>query len=73
MSESHVHNRLQGERARIQANEEDTDPIENRLIAIENAVFDQSVQIKQLEEKVSSGFNDLRNQLSEMFNQLRQH
>eukprot|EP00268_Persea_americana_P020786 TRINITY_DN20865_c0_g1_i3.p2 TRINITY_DN20865_c0_g1~~TRINITY_DN20865_c0_g1_i3.p2 ORF type:complete len:111 (-),score=21.02 TRINITY_DN20865_c0_g1_i3:115-447(-) len=60
MYESHVYNRLQGEPARVQANEDDEDSIENRFLAIENAVFDQSLQIEQLEEKVTSGFNDLR-------------
>ena len=65
MSASHVHNRIQGEPALIQANEDDEDSIENRHLAIENAVFDQSLQIKQLEETVSRGFNNLRNQLTD--------
>ena len=38
---------------------------------IEHAMFDQSVQIEQLNERMATGFSDIRNQLTEMFNQLR--
>lgn len=71
MFNTHVRGRLQGEQARVQADEEVEYSIENRLLAIENVVFDQSVQIEHLEEKVTSGYSDIRNQLIEMFNQLR--
>ena len=73
MSDTHVYNRVQGESASVQANEDDEDSIENRLLVVKHAVYDQSLQIEQLENIVTSGFADLRNQLNEMFNHLRQH
>ncbi|XXG60543.1 hypothetical protein AAC387_Pa04g2424 [Persea americana] len=73
MSESHIHNRLQGEPAHIPADEDDEDSIGNQLLAIEHAVYDQPLQIEQLEENVTTGFTDLWDQLTEMFNQFRPH
>ncbi|RWR73459.1 hypothetical protein CKAN_00173800 [Cinnamomum micranthum f. kanehirae] len=71
MSNTHLRRRLRGERAPVQADDAEVDSIEDRLLAIENAAFDQSVQIEQLEERVATRFSDNRNQLTEMFNQLR--
>lgn len=52
MSESHVHNRIQGEQAHDEAiQDEDEDSIENWILAVEHVVFDQSLQIEHLEKK----------------------
>lgn len=80
MSDTHVRGRLQGEPVQVQ--EDDEESIANRLLAVEHAVYDQSVQIEQLEEWMTTGFTDicnhstdqynrLSNQLTDMFNQLR--
>ena len=71
MSDTHMRGRFQREQAPVQADDVKADSIENRLLAIEHVVFDQSVQIEQLEERVAIGFSNLHNQLTEMFNQLR--
>ena len=60
-----------GGQAPLQAGDADADSIENRLLAAEHAMFDQSVQIEQLDERVATSFSDIHNQLTEMFNQLR--
>ena len=57
--------------ARFSVEENDDDSIENRLLAVEHAVYDQSLQIEQLEDKVTIGFVDLRNLLNDMFTQSR--
>lgn len=72
MSDTHVARHLQRGQAPNEADDDaEADSIENRLLAIENAVFDQSIQIEQLDERMATGFSDIRNQLTEMFNQLR--
>ncbi|RWR72992.1 hypothetical protein CKAN_00124100 [Cinnamomum micranthum f. kanehirae] len=54
MSDTHVRRRPQSGQAPVQAEEAETDSIEDRLFAIEHAVYDQSVQIEQLEEKMAT-------------------
>ena len=73
MSESHVNNRLQVEPDHVPVEEKDDNSIANRLLAVEHAIYDQSLQIEQLKDKVTTGFADLRNQLNHMFTHHRHH
>lgn len=60
-----------GEQAPVQ-DEDNADSIENRLLAVsEHEVFDQSDQNEHLEERVATGFMEIHNQLTDMFNQHR--
>lgn len=84
MLDTHVRGRIQGEQAPVQDDGDDEDSIENCLLVVEHAVFDQSVQMEQLEEWMTAGFIEIRNhsmkqynqlsdQLTDMFNHLRHH
>lgn len=84
MSDKHVCGRghIQAVHAQVQTDDAEEDSIEDRLSAVECAVFDQSVQIEhlegrvttgfsQMEERMATGFTDIHNHLTEMFNKLR--
>ncbi|RWR91264.1 serine/threonine-protein phosphatase 7 long form [Cinnamomum micranthum f. kanehirae] len=72
MSDTHVRRRPQRGQASVQANDAETNSIEDRLLAIEHAVYDQSLQIKQLEERVATGFSGISNQIREMTEMFKQ-
>lgn len=70
MSDTHVRGRLQGLPAQHQAQdyedaEDDEGSIEDCLLTVEHVVYDQSIQIKQLEECMIecmiAGFTELQN------------
>ena len=54
--DTHVNRRLQGGQTPVQVDDAEANSIENHLLAIEHAVFDQSIQSEQLDERVASVF-----------------
>ncbi|RWR84925.1 serine/threonine-protein phosphatase 7 long form [Cinnamomum micranthum f. kanehirae] len=58
-SDTHVRRRPQKGQAPVQADDAETDSIEDMLLAIEHAVYDQSVQIEQLEERVATSILEI--------------
>lgn len=62
---------MQGELAHAQArDEEDGNSIENRLLLVERSVYDQSIQVELLEDRMTADFNDMRNSTTRQFDEM---
>lgn len=70
MFETHTRGHIQGENIQAQATEVEHS-VEDHLLAVKEAVYDQSIQIELLEERVTAGFFEMRRTSTEQINEMR--